>query len=84
MKSLTADTSNNLDTMVQSYVIQGYMVAHKTNHSVTLVKKKQFNWLVAGLGFVFLFIGLFAYLGYYMLKKDDIITINLKPATAAA
>jgi len=84
MKSLTVDNSHNLDSMVQSYVVQGYMVAHKTDHSVTLVKKKTFNWIIAGLGFLFAFIGLFLYLGYYMMKKDDIITINVQKAAKTA
>lgn len=84
MKSLTVDNSKNLDTMVQSYVVQGYMVAHKTDHSVTLIKKKTFNWIIAGLGFLFAFIGLFIYLGYYMIKKDDIVTINIGKASSVA
>lgn len=84
MKSLTVHNDNDLNMMIQSYVAQGFVVAHKTATSATLSKKKTFNWLIAGLGFCFLFLGFFAYLGYYMMKKDEFITINLISERQAA
>jgi len=78
MKALTTNSVSDMESMVQSYIIQGYNVAHKTDSTVTLVKPKQFNWIIAVAGFMFLFIGLFIYLGYYMTKKDEVITINVK------
>lgn len=72
------------DGQVQGLILQGYTIVNQTPKSITLSKKKEFNWIVAGLGFVFMFIGLFAYLIYYSAKKDDMVVINIQENVQAA
>ncbi len=82
--ALTVTSMSDMDMQVNNYVIQGYHVANKTNKTATLIKKKEFNWLIAGLGFFFVGIGFFIYLGYYTMKKDTLVMINLKEESAVA
>ena len=84
MKDLTVNTQSDMDNYICSYIAQGFMIAHKTEESVTLTKKKEFNWVLAGVAFLCMFVGLFVYLAYYNSKKDEFLTIKLIQKVKAA
>jgi hypothetical protein len=45
------NTTEEIDTAIDTWIVQGYTVANRTPTSATLVKPKQFNvlWAVIGL-----------------------------------
>lgn len=75
--SLQAPTVQDLETMVASYIAQGFNVANRTPTSVTLVKRKQFSVLWAVIGFFLCLLPLLIYLLVYVSQSDQMVIISL-------
>lgn len=75
---LVSKFPKDLDAQI-SYMIQyGYVVQHKTDTTVTLVRKKQFSFILAILGLFLFLVGLFIYLLFYLAKSDDVIYLDVR------
>ena len=68
----------DVEQKIDKYIKQGFLVQHRDEHRIQLVKPKKFSWLffflwcVCGIGW-----GGLAYLIYYWVKKDTAVTLNL-------
>jgi len=78
IQQVSITDASQLEATVLQYVSQGFAVQSRTDTSVTLVKKKEFNIVVALLGFLFLLLGLIAYILYFALvEKDQVVVITV-------
>ena len=65
------------ERMIDGYIKQGFLVQHRDEHRIQLVKKKKFSlgwwffWTSTGVGF------LMYPIYYWTIKKDDVVTIPL-------
>jgi hypothetical protein len=78
METVTVPSQNDLETAINSYVAQGYVVSNKTATSAVLMKKKQFSIGIGIVGFLLCFIGLIIYAVVYSMQKDKVVTIKVK------
>ncbi len=84
VQELRAQSSTELENSVLSYIAQGYSVSNRTDDSVTLFKKKEFNILWAIIGFFLCWIPLIIYAIVYSQQSDEMIIIRLGQAPAIA
>ena len=75
--SLQAPTQQDIETMISSYIAQGFVVANRTPTSVTLTKRKEFSILWAVIGFFFCLLPLLIYLIVYAAESDQMVVISL-------
>ena len=75
--SVQVPTPQDLETMTMSYIAQGYNVANKTPMQVTLIKRKQFSYFWAVIGFIFCLLPLVIYLIVYALESDQMAVITV-------
>lgn len=73
-KPSKSDAEQKIDRLIK----QGYVVQHRDEYRVQLVRRKSFSWFFFLL-WLFLGIGIGAvlYLIYYWAKKDKVVTLNL-------
>ena len=74
---MTTDTAA-LQTQINEYARQGYIVQSQTETSAQLVKPKSFSFLWAFLWFLLLGIGLLIYIIYYLSKKDQAVYLYVE------
>jgi len=72
-----------LEWYTRFYVGTGYRVVSSTDTTAQLLKPKTFSLVLAVLGLLFLLIGLFLYLLYYVAKRDETLYIEVDEAAAA-
>lgn len=78
------DSSQELETAVSSYVVQGYVLANKTATSATMIKKKEFSILWAVIGFLICILPLLIYLVIYATESDKVVEIRVRGASQEA
>lgn len=61
----------DVEQKIDKYIKRGFLVQHRDEYRVQLVKPKKFSWFL-----FFLFFGIF-YLIYYWQKKDTVVTLKL-------
>ena len=66
-----------LTQTINTYVMQGFIVASRDAHSVTMIKRKQFNVVWAVVGFFFCLLPLLVYLVVYSMEQDQVVMIRL-------
>jgi hypothetical protein len=71
-------TVPELDTAITSWVVQGYILGNKTANSATMIKKKEFNWIWAVIGFFVCLIPLIIYLMVYAGESDKVVEIRVR------
>jgi hypothetical protein len=75
-----AESPQQLEQLVLQYIGQGYGVANRTNDTVTMVKKKEFNIVWAIVGFFFCLLPLIIYLIIFVTQKDQVVVLRLGDA----
>jgi hypothetical protein len=75
-------TAQELENSILSYIAQGYAVSNRTDETVTLFKKKEFNVLWAIIGFFLCAIPLLIYAIMYSQESDQMIVIRIGQAPA--
>jgi hypothetical protein len=66
-----------LESTVNSYIAQGYVVANRTTQSVTMIKRKEFNVVWAIVGFFLCLLPLLIYAIVYATQSDRMVEIRL-------
>jgi hypothetical protein len=82
VSQLNVSTNAELEQAIQSYIAQGFVVSNRTNDSVTLFKKKEFNVVWAIVGFFLCLIPLLVYSIVYASKSDEMIVIRVGALSA--
>ena len=82
--ALQVNTPQEMESMIQGYIAQGYNIANRTPTSVTLVKRKEFSVLWAVIGFIICLLPLLIYLIVYAAQSDQMVTITLAGAQPAS
>jgi hypothetical protein len=62
---------------IAQYSSRGYLLANKTETSATMRKPKEFNVLLAILGFLFCVVGLIVYAIVYSMQTDHVVEIRV-------
>ncbi len=76
MKLIEVQYADEIDQAVTSWIVQGYTVANRTSMSVTLVKRKQFSYFIAIIGFVLILLPLLIYILIYAFQSDKVVEIR--------
>lgn len=81
--ALQVNTPQEMESMIQGYIAQGFNIANRTPTGVTLIKRKEFSilWLVIGL--ILCVVPLLIYLIIYASQSDQMVTITLAGAQPA-
>jgi hypothetical protein len=66
-----------LTQTINLYVMQGFAVANREAHGVTMVKPKQFSVVWAVVGFFLCLLPLLVYLIVYATQQDQVVMIRL-------
>lgn len=82
--ALQVNTTQEMESMIQGYIAQGFNIANRTPTSVTLIKRKEFSVLWAVIGFLVCLLPLLIYLIVYAAQSDQMVTITLAGAQPAA
>lgn len=75
--SLQANTPQEMESIITSYIAQGFVIANRSPVSVTLMKRKEFSVLWTVIGFLLCLLPLLVYLIVYAAQSDQMILINL-------
>jgi hypothetical protein len=70
IQKFTVPNVQVMEARMTSFLAQGFIVAHKTDTSVTLQKKKEFNIVWAIVGLVLCILPLLIYLIVYITRPD--------------
>ena len=70
--------SQRAERELEKHLRRGYVIVHKDEERVQLVKKKRFSFALALMGLCFFGFGLLVYLLYYLAKSDKVVTIRLR------
>ena len=70
--------SQRAERELEKYLRQGYVIVHKDEERVQLIRKKKFSFLLAFLGLLCWGFGLAVYVLYYLAKRDRVATIRLR------
>lgn len=81
--ALQVNTQQEMESMIQGYIAQGFNIANRTPTSVTLIKRKEFSVLWAVIGFLICVLPLLIYLIIYAAQSDQMVTITLAGAQPA-
>jgi hypothetical protein len=73
----TVGSARELEVAVANYSAQGYYLVTRTDTSATMRKPKQFNVLIAILGFLFCVVGLVIYAIVYAMQSDQVVEIRV-------
>ncbi len=71
-------SKEKLDTIAHLYTNNGFEVVDRDRLEIKLFKKKKFSYLSAFFWFLLLGVGLVIYILYYLLKRDDTVTITVE------
>ena len=71
-------SKEKLDTIAHLYTNNGFEVVDRDRLEIKLFKKKKFSYLSAFFWFLLLGVGLVSYILYYLLKRDDTVTITVE------
>jgi hypothetical protein len=74
---MTVSSSRELEMAIANYSAQGFLLANKTDTSALMRKPKEFNVLLAILGFLFCVVGLIVYAIIYTMQSDQVVEIQL-------
>jgi uncharacterized membrane protein YukC len=66
-----------MEQSIGHYVAEGFTVAHRSDTSIVLLKKKEFQVVWAVVGFFLCVFPLVAYLVYYATQKDEMVEIRV-------
>jgi hypothetical protein len=77
VQEIHVQSAVELENSVLSYIAQGFAVSNRTEDSVTLFKKKEFNILWAIIGFFLCWIPLIIYAITYSNESDQMIVIRV-------
>jgi hypothetical protein len=83
VKTITVADLRELEMTIANYSAAGFYLVNKTETSAVLRKPKEFNVLLAILGFLFCVIGLIVYAIIYTMQQDQVIEIRLVERQAA-
>ena len=72
-------SADNFDAAINSYIAQGFHIANKSAKRALLVKKKEFNWVIGVVSFLFCIIGLLIYVAIWKSQKDMTIEVVVSP-----
>ncbi len=78
--TLQAATQADAESIVSGYIAQGFHIANRTAAAITLMKRKEFSYFWAVIGFIFCLLPLVIYLIVYALENDQMVIINLAGA----
>jgi hypothetical protein len=73
----TVGSARELEVAVANYSSQGYYLVTRTDTSATMRKPKEFNVLIAILGFLFCVVGLVIYAIVYAMQSDQVVEIRV-------
>jgi hypothetical protein len=71
-----------MEMAISSYIAKGFVVANRTPTGATMFKKKEFSILYLVVGFFLCVIPLLIYLIVYSIEKDQMVQIQLVPASS--
>jgi hypothetical protein len=77
VRTITVDSSRELEMAIHNYASQGFLLLNKTDTSATMRKPKEFNVLLGILGFVFCVVGLIIYAIIYSGQSDQFVEIRV-------
>lgn len=77
------DTPEEMETVISSYVIQGFVLANKTQSSATMMKKKEFSVLWAVIGLLICILPLLVYIIVYASQSDKVTEIRVRGGAGA-
>lgn len=80
-KSITVESTEELENVVANYAMHGFSVTSKTSKRAILYKKKEFSVLMAVLGLLVCGIGLVIYAILYTMKEDEAIEVVVASPT---
>lgn len=83
VRTITVGDLRELEMTIANYSAAGFFLVNKTETSALLRKPKEFNVLLAILGFLFCVIGLIIYAIVYTMQQDEVVEIRLVEAQAA-
>jgi hypothetical protein len=72
---ITVASEQELETRISQYVLRGFVPVNRTAVSVMLVKRKEFNNLIAIIGLLFCGVGLVIYAIVYAFQRDQYVEI---------
>lgn len=82
VSTTTVASARELEMAIANYSSRGYLLVNKTETSATLRKPKEFNVVIAILGFLFCVVGLVIYAIVYSMQSDQVVEISVvKPQT---
>jgi hypothetical protein len=73
----TVGSARELEVAVAEYSTRGYFLVNKTDTMAMLRKPKEFNVLIAILGFLFCVVGLVIYAIVYSMQSDQVVEIRV-------
>lgn len=77
VRTIEVSSAQQMHSVIQSFVVQGYAMVAQQPGSVTLVKRKQFSVIMLLIGMFLFVLPMFLYLLYYALKKDQYVEVRL-------
>lgn len=81
--NLSVATRDQLDAAIQGYIAQGYVVSNRTETSVTLFKKKEFNVVWAIVGFFACLLPLLIYTIVYAAESDKMVIVSIEGSASS-
>lgn len=77
-KHITVTSKEQLESTITQYIGNGFLVANRTEKSVTLQKPKKFSIPLGIVGFLLCFIGLIVYAIIYAMQPEvEVIEISI-------
>ena len=77
VSTTTVASARELEMAIANYGSRGYLLINKTETSATLRKPKEFNVVIAILGFLFCVVGLVIYAIVYSMQSDQVVEIRV-------
>ena len=81
--NLSVATRDQLDAAIQGYIAQGYVISNRTETSVTLFKKKEFNVVWAIVGFFACLLPLLIYTIVYAAESDKMVIVSVEGSASS-
>lgn len=83
VQQINVASQEELESVIMSYIAQGFSVGSRSPESVTLYKKKEFNILWAVIGFFLCLLPLLVYCIVYATQNDEMIVIKVASVASA-
>ena len=82
VSTIYARTPDEVHSLVNAHLVEGYQLRNQTGSEVVLFKPKQFSIVWAVIGFFFMLLPLVIYIIVYAMQSDKVVQIILKQPPA--